>query len=338
MSPLAWLCDFTANTNNRKTPNGKVTSATRSVDSQRDSLRDIEDFHMGIAQEKLRQQFDFRSQQALYNSFFAESDEEAQAPSLLNDNLSYAAASNTNSPLAVQQFTPSNQPTAPLSRGSQHSASNSLVLRQLPPHSTMQGEARIVAPNVSKLSPQSAVEVRLQSNTESVAVLCSVDVLKMRSTFFHDLLLEQERSSALLHNDKTVLNMINGNIMWREPISIPEPSPFEAAAFLESLHEGRALFRGEWNLCWARLRNLWTHIYIVVEPSNIRYPPRLLRSVSWVVEELVAEFASQIEVHMDKITSIVSQHHWRTNPNVLLGMRVAVFRKTANPSPTVVTG
>ena len=41
-------------------------------------------------------------------------------------------------------------------------------------------EARIVAPNVSKLSPHSAVEVRLQSTTECVAVLCSVDVLKMR--------------------------------------------------------------------------------------------------------------------------------------------------------------
>jgi hypothetical protein len=35
---------------------------------------------------------------------------------------------------------------------------------------------------------------------------------------------------------------------------VPESSPFEAAAYLESLHEGRALFRGDWNLCWARLR------------------------------------------------------------------------------------
>ena len=45
---------------------------------------------------------------------------------------------------------------------------------------SMNTEARIVAPNVSKLSPHSAVEVRLQSDAECVAVLCSVDVLKMR--------------------------------------------------------------------------------------------------------------------------------------------------------------
>jgi hypothetical protein len=41
-------------------------------------------------------------------------------------------------------------------------------------------ESRIVAPNVSKLSPGSAVEVRLQSADTCVAVLCAVDVLKMR--------------------------------------------------------------------------------------------------------------------------------------------------------------
>jgi hypothetical protein len=47
-------------------------------------------------------------------------------------------------------------------------------------------EPRIIAPHVAKLSPTSVVEVRLQSLSECVAILCSVDVLKMRSIFFHE--------------------------------------------------------------------------------------------------------------------------------------------------------
>lgn len=111
----------------------------------------------------------------------------------------------------------------------------------------LQGEARIVAPNVSKLSPFSAVEVRLESGNECVAVLCSVDVLKMRSGYFHDILSEQEKNVS-------PSNALQGNVLWRDAIIIAEHSPFEAAAFLESLHEGRVLFRNEWNYCWARLR------------------------------------------------------------------------------------
>ncbi|RYG59335.1 hypothetical protein EON64_20340, partial [archaeon] len=98
VSPLAWLCDFTATNNNRKTPTGKITSSTRSVDSQRDS----KDMQMRLAQDKQRQQGDYRSQQALYHSFFAESDEEAQAAGPLSDNMSYTAASHTLSPQAMQ--------------------------------------------------------------------------------------------------------------------------------------------------------------------------------------------------------------------------------------------
>lgn len=114
----------------------------------------------------------------------------------------------------------------------------------------VQSEARIVAPNVSKLSPFSAVEVRLESASESVAVLCAVDVLKMRSSFFHDILSDQEKAMS----GGTQSNALQGSMLWRDPIVINESSPFEAAAFLESLHEGRVLFRGEWNFCWARLR------------------------------------------------------------------------------------
>lgn len=170
-------------------------------------------------------------------------------------------------------------------------------------------EPRIVAPNVSKLSPQSAVEIRLESVEGCVAVLCSVDVLKMRSSYFHDLLSEQEvaLSSNLVENRAS-------NILWRETITLQEDSPYEAAAFLESIHEGRALFRGDWNFVWARL------------------------SVQWIIEDLITEYSAHVEIHTNKLLNFVKQNHWRTNPNVLAGMRVAVFRKGSSPLPTIVTG
>lgn len=169
-------------------------------------------------------------------------------------------------------------------------------------------EPRIVAPNVSKLSPQSVIEVRLQSLNESVAVLCSVDVLKMRSGFFHQVLAEQER-----HRVNKSVNSSCDNI-WREPITIPETSPYEAAAFLESLHEGRAISKGEWNYCWSRL------------------------SVNWITEDLATEYAQQIEKHIHKLCCLISDNNWRTNPQVLAGMRIAAFKKGITPTPTIAIG
>lgn len=140
-------------------------------------------------------------------------------------------------------------------------------------------ESRIIAPNVSKLSPNSAVEIRLQSTKECVAVLCSVDVLKMRSGFFHDVLSQQDKArfvqktstaranaaaaaasggasaaSSVASNAHSAHRTASSDLLWRDAITVPEANPFEAAAYLESLHEGRALFRGEWNHSWARLR------------------------------------------------------------------------------------
>ena len=166
-------------------------------------------------------------------------------------------------------------------------------------------EPRILAPNVSKLAPSSVVEIRLQSLNECVSILCSVDVLKMRSIFFHEVLNEQEEH---------VRNVTSANEIWREPLVIPELSPFEAAAFLESLHESRSLFKGDWNLCWARL------------------------SVSWQVQEVVIEYATQISEHFHRLLSFVHEHSWRTNPNILVGARVAVFRKGPTAIPTIITG
>eukprot|EP00981_Chlorochromonas_danica_P003501 scaffold659_cov192-Ochromonas_danica.AAC.14 len=297
-SPLSWLCDFSRERRNR-------LSGTKSTTDSKDIRREFRSNSISFLQH--------------------DSDEE-----VLNN------AYNSSSPeLVGSKPLPSLPPTQQLQLPSQqqllsHQQQSSVALLRSPNPSTMttnmtspemnpfrpmQGEARIVAPNVSKLSPHSAIEVRLQSPTESVAILCSVDVLKMRSSFFHDLLIEQEKNISVGSGDgSNFLNMLNGNIMWREPIIIPEVVPFEAAAFLESLHEGRVLFRGEWNMCWARL------------------------SVTWVVEDLIAEFANQIEDHMNKINQIVLKHHWRNNPAVLTGMRVAVFRKGSNNTPTIVTG
>ena len=96
-------------------------------------------------------------------------------------------------------------------------------------------EPRIVAPNVEKLSPTSVVEIRLLSLTECVAVLCSVDVLKMRSGFFHQVLIDQEKN---VNNSNTRANTAtthtsvsrdsqSTNGIWRDPITVPENSPFE---------------------------------------------------------------------------------------------------------------
>lgn len=61
-------------------------------------------------------------------------------------------------------------------------------------------------------------------------------------------------------------------------------------------------------------------------------------SVTWVIEDLMLEYANQIEQQMNKIVAVVEQNHWRLSPSVLAGMRVAVFRKGCNPMPTIVTG
>lgn len=64
--------------------------------------------------------------------------------------------------------------------------------------------------------------------------------------YFFQVLNEQEENRKFSKHEQ--------NQIWREPLLIPEVSPFEAAAFIESLHEGRQVCKGEWNYCWARLR------------------------------------------------------------------------------------
>jgi hypothetical protein len=193
-------------------------------------------------------------------------------------------------------------------------------------------EPRIIAPNVSKLSPRSVVEIRLQSTNECVAILCSVDVLKMRSSFFYDVLNEQEDGRTHTSGDQ--------NDVWREPLVIPEISPFEAAAFLESLHEGRAVFKGDWVYSWVRLRYSTLLLYLRHCYANHFSDSfhECFASVTWQIQDLVLDYASQIDTHFGHLFSIIKCKNWRTNPSIWLGARVAVLRKGPTPSPTVVTG
>lgn len=59
----------------------------------------------------------------------------------------------------------------------------------------------------------------------------------------------------------------------------------------------------------------------------------------WKVEDFVAEYASQIEGHVNRLLKTIQMHHWRTNPSIFAGMRIAVLRKqTPTPTPTIVVG
>jgi hypothetical protein len=170
------------------------------------------------------------------------------------------------------------------------------------------GEARIVAPNVERLSPASSVEIRLQSEVDCVAVLCSVDILKMRSQFFYEVLGEQEHNYSPSKYE-----------VWRCPITIPEAAPFEAASFLEFLHMAKQRNKtAEWNFAWCRL------------------------SVNWLVEDIITEFAFQIENHTTHLITLIRKANWRCSPDVYVGARAAIFppnqKSLANDRPFILHG
>lgn len=102
---------------------------------------------------------------------------------------------------------------------------------------------RIIAPNVEKLPAHSVVEICLQGE-EVVSVLCSVDTLKMRSEYFFEHLSALDRKS----DEQSSIGTI--------PLVIDDPCPFEAAAYLESMHDGGKSLsgRGSWSFHFARLR------------------------------------------------------------------------------------
>jgi hypothetical protein len=126
-------------------------------------------------------------------------------------------------------------------------------------------------------------------------------------------------------------------------------SPFEAAAVLESLHEGRALLKGDWNLCWARLAVSWQVQEAVLEyAAQVRRPNTLLcvhvtvngraHPASLPASRRGRRCFLQVTEHFNRLLAFVQDRSWRTSPNVLVGARVAVFRKGSTATPTVMTG
>lgn len=89
---------------------------------------------------------------------------------------------------------------------------------------------KIMAPNVGKLSLSSCVEVHIKQNDseshdETIKVLCSVDVLKMRSSVFQDILVLEEKN-------RNVASQIPVHSPWRSPIKIQQDHPHDAASFV----------------------------------------------------------------------------------------------------------
>jgi hypothetical protein len=60
-------------------------------------------------------------------------------------------------------------------------------------------------------------------------------------------------------------------------------------------------------------------------------------SVNWIVEDLVNEYASQIDMHINKLINLINLNSWRTNQNILEGYKVATIRKGMVPIPTIQT-
>lgn len=235
-------------------------------------------------------------------------------------------------------------------------------------------EARIVAPYVSKISPYSAVEVRLQSTTDLVSILCSVDVLKMRSTFFYDLLSEQDhvrnlqRRSSVTNNKSNASNNKNSssknncnddllNKMWRDPIILPESSPYEAAALLESLHEGRYVMVmpppsaissspgtiDEYLLGTSKNNTIDNSVPSAAPISSSLYGNEwcftwVRLAVAWGMTDLMQSFAYLIDHHFDRIVNILRKWHWRCNPSILSGLKIAIIKKNKCLIPSIVTG
>ena len=58
----------------------------------------------------------------------------------------------------------------------------------------------------------------------------------------------------------------------------------------------------------------------------------------WQVEDLIRDYAAQIEDHVNRLVNLVEQNHWRRNPRVLVHYRIALFRKNASPLPSIIYG
>jgi hypothetical protein len=69
--------------------------------------------------------------------------------------------------------------------------------------------------------------------------MCSIDILKMKSAYFHDILTKQDEAEKFIP---------------RSRIEVCESSPFEAAALLECIHDSNVKGSLPWNSTFCRLR------------------------------------------------------------------------------------
>ena len=145
-------------------------------------------------------------------------------------------------------------------------------------------DQRIVAPNVDKLTPASVVEIRLESSqkpggtlAKRVSILCSVDVLKMFSSFFFEVLVHCDENNMQFNEDG-----------FRPPIVLAEQEPDDGAAFLYMMHQSKLSSITDWSINFARL------------------------SVNWQVHDMISTFASLIERNCNDILNRIDMNHWRS--------------------------
>lgn len=155
--------------------------------------------------------------------------------------------------------------------------------------------------------------------------MCSIDILKMKSIYFYDVLTKQEESDDL---------------MSRSRIEICESSPFEAAALLECIHDSNVKGSIPWNSTFCRLRYVlkyFSRLY-AYSVDNSLYLHFLFFSVEWAINDYVQSYADMIDSHVNKIISFVKYHNWRTNPGLLKGFECTVLLKDHLGTPKAITG
>lgn len=165
MSPTAWMCEVTGKKVSQlcrpfMSGNSNVQIGREDLSIKRSSRHDNSDTSVSSWRE--------RAAKSLLSAHNSDDDDDN------NDSDDFKGKTKEGSFSRRMSYNESlqNQIMSPISRTNDPDSGNE--------------EPRIIAPNVDKISPISVVEVRLQSIGECVAILCSVDVLKMRSVFFYE--------------------------------------------------------------------------------------------------------------------------------------------------------
>lgn len=64
----------------------------------------------------------------------------------------------------------------------------------------------------------------------------------------------------------------------------------------------------------------------------------LFISVNFGVDEVIQEYASIMANHFQNILSFCEENHWRSNPSILVGLRIAVVQRNKDSIPMISTG